>query len=133
MFCLVSLWTELASFLQLYVNIETHQQLSPCDTQISLQKIFFPRVRRLFRTNDSMLMKRNGSATQHSVRMAVRTVFTVCFIKYAVISYVATVSCKHNRRRQCVSTVLTVQFVPHRKHTPSSYCKSIPVTGRGGI
>jgi hypothetical protein len=29
--------------------------------------------------------------------------------------------------------VITVQFVPHRKHTPSPYSKAIPVTGRGGL
>jgi hypothetical protein len=29
--------------------------------------------------------------------------------------------------------VLTVQFVPHRKHTPSPEGTAIPVTGRGGL
>jgi hypothetical protein len=30
-------------------------------------------------------------------------------------------------------SVLAVQFVPHRKHTPCPYSKAIPVTGRGGL
>jgi hypothetical protein len=45
--------------------------------------------------------------------------------------------CLYNRLtvncERLLVAVLTVQFVPHRKHTPSPYSKVIPVTGRGGL
>jgi hypothetical protein len=68
-----------------------------------ISKDFFPRVRGLFRTNDSTLMKRNGSTAQHPKRMTFHTVFTIRFIKYTVISYVTIAPSKYNRQRHCVS------------------------------
>jgi hypothetical protein len=42
--------------------------------------------------------------------------------------------CVDNRRTvNCEIPVLTVQFAPHRKHTPSPQIKDIPVKGRGDV
>jgi hypothetical protein len=46
---------------------------------------------------------------------------------------VYTIGSQLTARYWLLVAVLTVQFVPHRKHTPSPYSRSIPVTGRGGL
>jgi hypothetical protein len=88
-FCLVSTQTQLAFFLHylyLYWKASLVENLRRRDV---ISKDFFPLVRGLFQTNDSTLIKCNGSTTQHPVLMAFHTVFTVgfIFIKYTVIAY----------------------------------------------